>query len=93
VNGFIALGPIPEGRGAASCRPLRSWPLGQRLDRVPAMPDPRPNYPQCISAHLDQAMFVSLALARRLALATANFCRLAAQMASARPASLSAGVM
>ena len=42
VNGFIAFGPIPGCRGAASCRPSRSWPLGRRSGRVPALPYPPP---------------------------------------------------
>jgi hypothetical protein len=33
---------IPGCRGAASCRPVRSWPLGRRWGRVPARPDPPP---------------------------------------------------
>ena len=34
---------------AASCRPLRSWPLGRRSGRVPALPYPPPRWPQCIA--------------------------------------------
>ena len=48
---------------------------------------------QPVSLESLHALTHSLELARRLALASASFCRLAAQMASARPASLSAGVM
>ena len=44
VNGFIAFGPIPGCRGAASCRPPRSWRLGRRSGRVPALPDPPPRF-------------------------------------------------
>jgi hypothetical protein len=51
VNGFIAFGPIPERRGAASCRSLRSWPLGRRSGRVPALPDPPPRPFQCTKGH------------------------------------------
>src|SRR6266478_1690596 len=47
VNGFIALRPIPGCRGAASCRPPRSWPLGRRSGRVPALPYPPPRLIQC----------------------------------------------
>ena len=42
MNGFIAFGPIPGCRGAASCRPPRSWPPGRRSGRVPALPYPPP---------------------------------------------------
>src|SRR5271165_5263506 len=42
-------------------------------------------------AHLDHASAVALALSRRLASAAASFCRRAAEITSARPASLSAG--
>ena len=51
VDGFIALGPIPGCRGAASCRPPRSWPLGRRSGRVPALPYPPPRLLQCIRDH------------------------------------------
>src|SRR6516225_2873252 len=51
VNGFIAFGPIPGCRGAASCRPPRSWPLGRRSGRVPALPYPPPRLLQCIGDH------------------------------------------
>ena len=51
VDGLIALGPIPGCRGAASCRPPRSWPLGRRSGRVPAWPDPPPGLLQCIGDH------------------------------------------
>ena len=50
-EGFIALGPIPGCRGAASCRPPRSWPLGRRSGRVPAWPYPPPRLLQCIGGH------------------------------------------
>ena len=42
MNGFIAFGPIPVGRGAASCRPLRSWPLSRRWVASPRCPILRP---------------------------------------------------
>jgi len=35
-------------RGAASCRPPRSWHLGRRSGRVPALPYPPPRLLQCI---------------------------------------------
>jgi hypothetical protein len=35
--------------GAASRRPLRSWRLGRRSGRVPALPYPPPRWPQCIA--------------------------------------------
>jgi hypothetical protein len=44
VQGFIALRPIPGSRGAASCRPPRSWRLGRRSGRVPAWPAPPPRF-------------------------------------------------
>ena len=56
VNGFIALGPIPGCRGAASCRPPRSWHLGRRSGRVPALPYPPPRHQQCIGDHGHRAM-------------------------------------
>src|SRR5271165_2783163 len=56
VNGFIAFGPIPGCRGAASCRPPRSWPLGRRSGRVPALPYPPPRLLQCIGDHGHRAM-------------------------------------
>ena len=34
------LGQSREAVGAASCRPLRSWPLSRRSGRVPALPYP-----------------------------------------------------
>ena len=82
MNGFIALWPIPEGRGAASCRPLRSWPLGRRSGRVPALPYPPPRYRQCISSHCDQANSFSLVLAGHVVMPVAGFCLLFAQVAS-----------
>jgi hypothetical protein len=51
VDGFIALGPIPGCRGAASCRPPRSWHPGRRSGRVPALPYPPPGLLQCIGDH------------------------------------------
>jgi hypothetical protein len=56
ANGFIASGPIPGCRGAASCRPPRSWPLGRRSGRVPAWPYPPPRLLQCIGDHGHRAM-------------------------------------
>ena len=56
VDGFIALGPIPGCRGAASCRPPRSWHLGRRSGRVPALPYPLPRLVQCIADHGHQAI-------------------------------------
>jgi hypothetical protein len=47
VNGFIALGPIPGCRGAASCRPLRSGHPGRLSGHVPALPDPPPRLLEC----------------------------------------------
>ena len=69
VNGFIAFGPIPVGRGAASCRPRRSWPLGRRSGRVAALPYPPPRLAQCNPEGYDRANSFSffLELARRLA--------------------------
>jgi hypothetical protein len=66
---------------------------GRRSGRVPALPYPPPTLPQCNSEGYDRANSFSLDLARRLASALASFSLRAAQMASARPASLSAGVM
>ena len=51
VDGLIALGPIPGCPGAASCRPPRSWHLGRRSGRVPALPYPPPRLLQCIGDH------------------------------------------
>src|SRR5437763_69350 len=48
MDGFIAFGPIPGCRGAASCRPPRSWPLGRHSGRVPAWPSPPPRLLQWI---------------------------------------------
>ena len=60
--------------------------------RVPALPYPPPRSSQCTSQDCGWAISFSLVLARRLALAVASFSLRAAQMASARPASFSAGV-
>jgi hypothetical protein len=65
--------------------------LGRRSGRVPALPYPPPRLYQCTTLHSSWSTW--LALARRRASAAASFCRLAVQIASARPASLSAGVM
>src|SRR5262245_3754310 len=51
VNGFIAFGPIPGWRGAASCRPPRSWRLGRRSGRVPAWRYPPPRLLQQTPSH------------------------------------------
>ena len=51
VNGFIAFGPIPGCRGAASCRPPRSWRPGRRSGRVPAWPYPPPGFLQHTPNH------------------------------------------
>ena len=67
--------------------------LGRRSGRVPALPYPPPRLSQCTSHSCDWSTSLSFALARRLAAAIASFCVLEAQIASARPASLSAGVM
>ena len=83
--------PGPGDR-AASCRPSGLGP-GRRSGRVPALPYPPPRLYQCTSQHCGRSTSFSLILARRLASAAASFCRLAAQIASARPANLSAGVM
>jgi hypothetical protein len=56
VNGFIALGPIPGCRGAASCRPPRSWPLDRRSGRVPALPYPPPRRLQFTPEHAHSAI-------------------------------------
>src|SRR5947209_20162430 len=88
VDGFIEFGPIPVGRGAASCRPHRSWHLGRRSGRVPALPYPPPRPSQCNSGEGDGANAFSPALARRRASACASSSRRAAQIASARPATL-----
>src|SRR4051812_36590499 len=66
---------------------------GRRSGRVPALPYPPPRSPQCTPEHYDCANPSFSALARRRALAVASFCLRAAQIASARPASLSAGVI
>jgi hypothetical protein len=66
---------------------------GRRSGRVPALPYPPPRLLQCNSKGYDRANSFSSDLARRLASALASFSFRAAQMASARPASLSAGVM
>jgi len=68
--------------------PLRSWPLSRRSGRVPALPYPPLRSPQCTSLDCGPATSFSAVLARRLALAVASFTFRAAQMASARPASL-----
>jgi hypothetical protein len=44
AKGYIAFRPIPGCRGTASCRPLRSWRLGRRSGRLPALPILRPSY-------------------------------------------------
>jgi hypothetical protein len=82
VNGFIALRPIPGCRGAASCRPPRSWPLGRRSGRVPALPYPPPRWPQCIARRFGQAKALSLALARRRVATVTRWGFLAAQAAT-----------
>ncbi len=47
--GFNALVPIPNGSRAASCRPIRSWPLGRRPGRFPhRCPILRPGQRNCI---------------------------------------------
>jgi hypothetical protein len=66
---------------------------GRRSGRVPALPYPPPRSPQCTPEHYDYANPSFSALARRRAFAVASFCLRAAQIASARPASLSAGVI
>jgi len=86
------LGQSREAVGAASCRPLRSWPLSRRSGRVPALPYPPPRSPQCTSLDCGWTISFPSVLARRLALAIASFSFRAAQMASARPAILSTGV-
>ena len=53
MNGFIAFGPIPEGRGAASCRPLRSWHLFGARVASPRCPILRPGSLQCTPEHYD----------------------------------------
>ncbi len=63
-----------------------------RSGRVPALPYPPPKSPQCTSLDCGRAISFSSVLARLPALAFARFSFRAAQMASARPASLSAGV-
>src|SRR5271167_4198260 len=67
--------------------------LGRRSGRVPALPYPPPRLSQRTSQDRGWSTPLCLVLARRLASAVANLCLLAAQIASARPASLSAGVM
>ena len=64
VNGFIAFGPIPGCRGAASCRPPRSWPLGRRSGRVPALPDPPPRSLEPTRNHGHPAIPSGIALAQ-----------------------------
>ncbi len=84
MNGFIAFGPTPVGRGAASCRPPRSSPLGRRSGRVPALPCPPPkssDYTPLSSGHAAPSALV----ARRLASAAASFSLRVVQIASARP--------
>src|ERR1700681_1419375 len=41
-GGFSAFVPIPNEGRAASCRPIRSWPLGRRSGRFPPLPYPPP---------------------------------------------------
>ena len=65
---------------------------GRRSGRVPALPYPPPRSQECTPEHYDCANPSFSALARRRAFAVASFCSRAAQIASARPASLSAGV-
>jgi hypothetical protein len=72
--------------------PPRSWYLGRRSGRVPALPYPPPRLRQCNPEGHDRANSFSLDLALRLASALSSFSLRAAQIASARPASLSAGV-
>src|ERR1700687_1185603 len=36
------MGANPEWQRAASCRPIRSWPLGRRSGRFPPLPYPPP---------------------------------------------------
>ena len=95
---FIAFVPIPGCRGAASCRPSRSWHLGRRLGRVPALPYPPPRSPEFTPGQgrgANPSSFdwgpISWRAVRR-AWAAASFLRRSAQICSARPASLSAGV-
>ncbi len=66
---------------------------GRRSGRVPALPYPPPRSAQDTLEHYDWAIPSFSALARRRALAVASFCLRAAQIASARPASVSAGVI
>ena len=82
------------GRHRAAPAGLGPW-VGARVasPRCPYPPYPPPWLPQCNPEGYDRANSFSLDLARRLALALASFSLRAAQMASARPASLSAGVM
>src|SRR3954452_21447530 len=65
---------------------------GRRSGRVPALPYPPTRCSHCTPELSDGAKPSFSASARRRALAVASFCFRAAQIASARPASLSAGV-
>jgi len=93
VNGFITLGPIPDWLWGGFLSPSPVLALGRRSGRVPALPYPLPKLSQRTSQDCGWSTPLSLVLARRLASAVANLCLLAAQIASARPVSLSAGVM
>jgi len=93
VNGFIALGPIPDRPWGRFLPPSPVLALGRRSGCVAALPYPPPRLSQRTSQDCGWSTPLSLVLARRLASAVANLCLVAAQIASARPASLSAGVM
>ena len=86
-------GLIPVGRGAASCRPHRSWPLGGLVVASPRRPILRPgplNVTQGVATEQTPSPWTGAPRPR--ASACARFSR-SVQIASARPANLSAGVM
>ena len=82
MNGFIALGPIPERPWGGFLPPSPVLALGLRSGRVPALPYPPPRFTECTSQHCGWSISLSLVLARLLASAAANFCFLAAQISS-----------
>ena len=56
MNGFIAFGPIPEGRRGGIVPPSPVLAPGRRSGRVPALPYPPPRPLECIANHGRQAI-------------------------------------